>query len=205
MLFWHALNIFQTGTTSIRAVTVRQIINAYQSHSESEILVDGAEVGHVSRKSWWESRNPFSDMIYMQVTFVGIIRNLARNATNISYNIEDGTGMIDVRTWADNSSTSLMSEDEYQWVQIALWAFLLLHTFWFRKNKIARTDQYVRIIGLIKTFQNRRTVNAGHIRAITDYNEIFYHRLDAIYTHLQVTRPAGVSGCLLFFKSNPIF
>lgn len=50
----------------------------------------------------------------MQVTFVGIIRNLARNATNISYNIEDGTGMIDVRTWADNSSTSLMSEDEYQ-------------------------------------------------------------------------------------------
>lgn len=71
--------------------------------------------------------------------------------------------------------------------------------------KFARTDQYVRIIGLVKTFQNRRTVNAGHIRAITDYNEIFYHKLDAIYTHLQVTRPTGVSSDTNVEEGNNFF
>jgi replication factor A2 len=49
-----------------------------------------------------------------QVTFVGIIRNLARNATNISYNIDDGTGMVDVRVWSDNASSELMEDNELQ-------------------------------------------------------------------------------------------
>ena len=51
---------------------------------------------------------------------MGIIRNLAQNATNISYNIEDGTGMVDVRAWADNSSTNLMSDSEFQCVLAAV-------------------------------------------------------------------------------------
>lgn len=38
-----------SSSQSIRAVTVRQILNAQQSHAESAILVDGLEVGHVSR------------------------------------------------------------------------------------------------------------------------------------------------------------
>lgn len=57
-----------------------------------------------------------------------------------------------------------------------------------------RTDHYVRIIGNIKTFQNKRTVTAGHIRAITDFNEVFYHKLDAVHTHLQITRGPGAAG-----------
>ena len=52
----------------------------------------------------------------------------------------------------------------------------------------------MRIIGNIKTFQNKRTVTAGHIRAITDFNEVFYHKLDAVHTHLQITRGPGAAG-----------
>ncbi|UZJ55517.1 hypothetical protein CBS101457_004837 [Exobasidium rhododendri] len=139
-----------SSNTSIRAVTVRQILNAEQAHSEGDITVDGLEVGHV--------------------TFVGIIRNLSRNATNISYTVEDGTGTVDVRVWSDNSSSELMDDDELQ------------------------TDKYVRIIGHIKTFQNRRTIASGHIRAITDFNEIFYHKLDVVHTHLQITKGPGGAG-----------
>jgi hypothetical protein len=45
VMFW----ILQgPSNTSIRAVTVRQILNAQQAHSEGDITVDGLEVGHVS-------------------------------------------------------------------------------------------------------------------------------------------------------------
>lgn len=58
-------HICKAGSTSIRAVTVRQIINAYQSHSESEILIDGAEVGHVSSKCSHEiERDSFFFLLY---------------------------------------------------------------------------------------------------------------------------------------------
>ena len=78
-------------------------------------MIDGAEVGHVSGFFAWAAvLRAFIDHALHQVTFVGIIRNLARNATNVSYNIEDGSGMIDVRAWSDNSSTALMTEDEFK-------------------------------------------------------------------------------------------
>lgn len=40
----------------------------------------------------------------LQLTFVGMIRNIAKHPTNYQYNIEDGTGTVDVRQWLDNQS-----------------------------------------------------------------------------------------------------
>lgn len=38
-----------------------------------------------------------------QVIFVGAVVNIAKSATNISSNIEDGTGNIDVRQWTETA------------------------------------------------------------------------------------------------------
>jgi hypothetical protein len=69
-----------------------------------------------------------------------------------------------------------------------------------------RTDCYVRVIGSIKNFQGRRSVNSGHIRAVTDFNEIFFHKLDAIHNHLYSTKGAiggkAVSVKTLVHKSD---
>jgi replication factor A2 len=39
-----------------------------------------------------------------QLTFCAVIRNISRNATNISYTMEDGTGEVEVRQWLDSTS-----------------------------------------------------------------------------------------------------
>lgn len=54
-----------------------------------------------------------------------------------------------------------------------------------------RTDHYVRVIGSVKNFNGRRTVNSGHIRLVSDFNEIFYHKLEAMHTHCLITRGAN--------------
>ena len=38
-----------------------------------------------------------------QVTVVGVVRNISRTATNVSYTIEDGTGEISARLWLDTA------------------------------------------------------------------------------------------------------
>lgn len=53
---------------------------------------------------------------------------------------------------------------------------------------------YVRVIGQLKSFNNKRSINAQVMKKITDFNEIQYHLLEAIYVHLYHTRgPPPVS------------
>lgn len=47
---------------------------------------------------------------------------------------------------------------------------------------------YVRVLGTLKSFQNRRSISAGHMRPVIDYNEVLFHRLEAVHSHLQLTR-----------------
>lgn len=47
---------------------------------------------------------------------------------------------------------------------------------------------YVRVLGTLKSFQNRRSISAGHMRPVIDYNEVMFHRLEAVHSHLQLTR-----------------
>lgn len=52
-------------------------------------------------------------------------------------------------------------------------------------------DMYVRVIGGIKSFQERRHIQHGHMRPVTDFNEVFFHQLQVIHTHLKLTKGAG--------------
>lgn len=52
---------------------------------------------------------------------------------------------------------------------------------------------YVRVLGTLKSFQNRRSISAGHMRPVIDYNEVMFHRLEAVHSHLQATRGPNAS------------
>lgn len=71
------------GNNTLRPVTIRQILKAEQPHPDAEFTLDGTELG--------------------QLTFVAVVRNISRNATNVAYSVEDGTGQIEVRQWLDSS------------------------------------------------------------------------------------------------------
>lgn len=107
-----------------------------------------------------------------QVTFVGQIRNISTQTTNVTYRLDDGTGTFEVKQWID-SDTLADSESN--------------------PSKLTE-NSYARVWGKLKTF-GKRHVASHVIRPITDYNEINYHLLEATVVHLYFTRgPADQLG-----------
>jgi replication factor A2 len=46
----------------------------------------------------------------------------------------------------------------------------------------------VRVLGQLKSFNNKKHVGSHHIRLVTDFNEVMYHLLEAASIHLHLTR-----------------
>jgi replication factor A2 len=103
-----------------------------------------------------------------QITIVGQVRAVNPQAINITYRVDDGTGVIDVKKWidADKGETS---------PRFGL-------------------DTYVRVYGHLASFNGKRHVGAHYIRAIEDFNEVNYHLLEATYVHLCLTKGTSADG-----------
>jgi hypothetical protein len=46
-----------------------------------------------------------------------------------------------------------------------------------------RVNSYVRILGTLKTFSNKRHINVTRLRKIDDFNEVLFHPLECVYVH----------------------
>jgi len=138
---------------SLRPVTIKQILNANQPHADAEFTIDDTEP--------------------TQILFVAQVVGCEAGATNIVYNVTDGSGILEVRQWLNNN------EDPEAKVNS------ISHLAW------------VRVIGNIKSFHNKRSVTAAHIHVVTDMAEIFYHQVEALSVHLYFTKgPLTESGAL---------
>jgi replication factor A2 len=105
----------------------------------------------------------------VQVCLVGQIQSVATQSTNITYKIDDGTGVIDVKKWLDPELKQAIEDGS--------------------TTPIAQ-DTYVRVWGKVKEFNSKRHVGATFVRPITDFNEVSYHFLQSTLVHLQMTRGA---------------
>jgi replication factor A2 len=57
---------------------------------------------------------------------------------------------------------------------------------------------WIRVIGNIKSFHNKKSVTAARIHLVTDMSEIFYHQLEALSVHLYFTKgPLTESGAVI--------
>jgi replication factor A2 len=137
------------GKDSLRPVTIKQLIDAHHPHPDAEhFMIDGAET--------------------TQVTFVGQIRNISKQTTNVTYKLDDGTGSIEVKVWIDAETYANQDESNQKPEPVE--------------------QQYVRVWGRMKAFNNRRHVGATIVRPIQDFNEIQYHLLEATAVHLHFSR-----------------
>lgn len=100
------------------------------------------------------------------------ICNIVQGANNCSYSLEDGTGTIDVRVWIESEDDDTGATEGLQ------------------------IDSLARVVGTMKVFSNRRSVNSAAMHPVTDFNEQQYHLLDAMYTHLVLTRGSLVRSSL---------
>jgi len=68
---------------SLRPLTIFQLLNATQAHSDAEWMLEDTEIGHV--------------------TCVAHVVSVQSQATNNVYGLDDGTGHIEARHWTDSS------------------------------------------------------------------------------------------------------
>lgn len=138
------------GKDTLRPVTIKQLLDAHHPHPDAEyFLIDQTET--------------------TQVTFVGQIRNISTQTTNVTYKLDDGTGTIEVKVWIDADAAA---DSEHP-----------------SNGKPKPVEQgYARCWGRLKAFNNKRHVGANIIRPIQDFNEIQYHLLEATAVHLHFTR-----------------
>lgn len=128
---------------------MKQIIEAEEGYSGGDFKIDGASAP--------------------QVTFVGQIRGVNAQATNITLKIDDGTGQVEVKKWIDGDKPE--DAEAYE------------------------LESHVRVWGRLKSFSNKRHVGAHAIRPVADFNEVNYHMLEATYVHLYFTKgPLGGAG-----------
>jgi replication factor A2 len=127
---------------TIQPVTVAMIMNATPLESDKIFqLQDGRKVYHVK--------------------LVGAVRSFVDQSTNCLYEIEDGTGLLEVKQWTDaNAECSALTE---------------------LREQTQRENIYVRIVGTIQEYNGRKTVLADSVRPLTTGNELTHHVLDVVY------------------------
>ncbi len=126
-------------------MTIKQLVDCKEPYPGAELQVDGVPI--------------------TQVTVVGQVRTVNPQAINLTYRIDDGTGMIDVKKWIDAEKGETTPRFP--------------------------VDTYVRVYGRLQSFNGKRHIGAHHIRAIDDFNEVNYHLLEATYVHLTTIKAAG--------------
>uniref|UniRef100_K3W659 Replication protein A C-terminal domain-containing protein n=1 Tax=Globisporangium ultimum (strain ATCC 200006 / CBS 805.95 / DAOM BR144) TaxID=431595 RepID=K3W659_GLOUD len=107
------------------------------------------------------------------VKMVGILSNVVPHSTNVNFQLDDGTGIIDGRMFLHADDADLA------------------------ESEIAklRDGIYVRVVGNLRTFQEKVSLSAFSVTPIEDFNEITHHFLDAIYVHCYNTKgPLQSSG-----------
>ncbi|KAI9475746.1 MAG: hypothetical protein EXX96DRAFT_540326 [Benjaminiella poitrasii] len=104
------------------------------------------------------------------ICLMGVIRAVIKSETYIMFSIEDGTGMMDARYWCSLQSI-IDDEGDTQDHNVPLF----------------KHDNYVKLFGRLQNFNQQTTCIVVHIELIQDFNEITFHFLNAIYTHIIFT------------------
>ncbi|WCJ41688.1 Replication protein A 32 kDa subunit A [Euphorbia peplus] len=103
------------------------------------------------------------------VSVVGMVFDKAEKATDVGFVLDDGTGRIGCRRWVnDNFDTKEMSKIE--------------------------DGMYVRVNGHLKSFQSIKQIVAFSVRPVTNFDEVAFHFIDCIHTHLQHVKSQKGSG-----------
>ncbi|EKV15703.1 putative replication factor-a protein [Penicillium digitatum] len=146
---------------TLRPVTVKQVLDASQPFPEAPFQIDGADVANV--------------------LFMGQVRNISSQSTNVTYIIDDGTGECEVKKWIDSTTADNMDTDDGK-------------ASGDGKTEL-QLNGFARVFGSIKSFANKRYIGAHSVRPLSNINELHTHLLEATAVHLFFTRgpPGGTA------------
>lgn len=116
-----------------------------------------------------------------QVKVVGAIREQNNGSTNITYSIEDGTGLMDMKEWVDAENDNPA-------------------TLEFR-DRVEKEGRYIRIIGKITDYEGKKEIVAYSIRPLSNANELTHHFLEVVYSAEKYKKKQKILGAPNSYKS----
>ncbi|CAG8729194.1 7785_t:CDS:2, partial [Acaulospora morrowiae] len=104
------------------------------------------------------------------VTFVAKVHNISPKSALVDITVEDGTGFIEVKLFSNNDN---LNEEQERIMNVP---------------SDIKINSYIRASGTLKEFKSIKSFIAYSIRPITDHNEISYHFIEVIHTHLSLIK-----------------
>ena len=102
------------------------------------------------------------------VTVVGKIVSVEEKSTHAEYSVCDGTGRVTVRSYINQDGGA----EEQQRAEL-------------------RQGRYARVFGKFRSQSSEVYLSAHSMRPVTDFNEVTYHLLEAVHTHLDALKRQG--------------
>ncbi|KAJ3221079.1 DNA-directed RNA polymerase I subunit rpa2 [Clydaea vesicula] len=103
-----------------------------------------------------------------QVCIVGRINSIQKTSTNTRFNVDDGTGQVDVTKWvekSDNEDDMVSDEDA-----------------------ALQEGVYIKVFGNLRDYKGKRSIGAHKLILVLNPDMITYHNLEAIYVHLETMK-----------------
>ena len=95
------------------------------------------------------------------IKLVGAVRDVEQTSTSVVYNIEDGTGLVEVKQWLDETDCTALQE--------------------FREAS-QKDAIYVKVIGQVKLYNGAKQILASSVRPLNTGNEVTHHFLEVVYS-----------------------
>jgi replication factor A2 len=110
------------------------------------------------------------------VKLVGALLDPHDHSTNFTFKLDDGSGIIECKQWIDKDSGAPSSLTNVP------------------------PGAFVKVFGNIREYEGKIHILVFNAQVVHDWNEVSYHMLDTILTHLQNTRgPMQVWPLIVFF------
>jgi replication factor A2 len=143
-----------------------------KSYGEQTCLPVTITMCHQSRTEGDDSGMVLSDGRPLHhVKLVAAIRSCTVSSTSCIFQVEDGTGLIDVKQWLDSTTDCTVIQELRQSVQ---------------KEHI-----YVWIVGQIKEYDGKKTIVADAMREVVNANELTHHMLEVVYEGEKARKSSG--------------
>lgn len=111
------------------------------------------------------------------VTIVGRLNNMTQQSTHTMYNIDDGTAALEVKRFYNSNDQDDDETGDAQHEEVV-------------------EGTYVRAIGNIKAFGQRKILVAFKVVPVTSMDEITYHSLECMMVHLALSRGVAPTAAL---------
>ena len=95
------------------------------------------------------------------IKLVGAVRGVEQTSTAVVYQLEDGTGLVDVKQWLDETDCTALQE---------------------LREASQKDHIYVKVVGQLKMYNGTKQILASSVRPVNTGNELAHHFLEVVYS-----------------------